>query len=40
LLAVPKVGMDKMVLDKKMVKRMEEIEALPEKEREKIFDYI
>lgn len=29
-----------MVLDKKMVKRMEEIEALPEKEKEKIFDYI
>src|ERR1041385_6569867 len=33
-------GTDKMVLDKKMVKRMEEIEALPEKEKEKIFDYI
>jgi hypothetical protein len=31
---------DKMVLDKKMVKRKEEIEALPEKEKEKIFDYI
>jgi hypothetical protein len=29
-----------MVLDKKMVKRMEEIEALPDKEKEKIFDYI
>lgn len=33
-------GTDKMVLDKKMVKRMEEIEALPDKEKEKIFDYI
>jgi hypothetical protein len=29
-----------MVLDKKMVRRMEDIEALPEKEKEKIFDYI
>jgi transcriptional regulator with XRE-family HTH domain len=33
-------GTGKMVLDKKMVKRMEEIEALPDKEKEKIFDYI
>lgn len=33
-------GTDKMVLDKKMVKRMEEIEALPDKKKEKIFDYI
>jgi hypothetical protein len=29
-----------MVLDKKTVKRMEEIENLPEKEKEKIFEYI
>ena len=29
-----------MVLDKKLMKRIEEIEALPEKEKEKIFDYI
>jgi hypothetical protein len=29
-----------MVLDKKTVKRIEEIENLPEKEKEKIFDYI
>jgi transcriptional regulator with XRE-family HTH domain len=33
-------GSDKMVLDKKTVKRMEEIEALPQKEKEKIFEYI
>lgn len=33
-------GTDKMVLDKKLVRRMEDIDALPEKEREKIFDYI
>jgi len=29
-----------MMLDKKTVKRMEEIENLPEKEKEKIFEYI
>lgn len=34
------IGKTKMELDKKMVKRLEDIEALPEKEREKIFDYI
>lgn len=33
-------GSDKMVLDKKLMKRIEDIEALPEKEKEKIFDYI
>jgi transcriptional regulator with XRE-family HTH domain len=33
-------GSDKMVLDKKMIRRMEEIEALPEKEKDKIFEYI
>jgi hypothetical protein len=27
-------------LDKKLMKRIEDIEALPEKEKEKIFDYI
>lgn len=29
-----------MVIDKKMMKRFEEIEALPDKEKEKIFDHI
>jgi len=29
-----------MMLDKKTVKRMEEIENLPDKEKEKIFEYI
>lgn len=29
-----------MVLDKKLMKRIKDIEALPEKEKEKIFDYI
>lgn len=33
-------GSEKMVLDKKLMKRIEDIEALPEKEKEKIFDYI
>jgi len=33
-------GSDKMMLDKKTVKRIEEIENLPEKEKEKIFEYI
>ena len=33
-------GSDKMILDKKTVKRMEEIEGLPVKEKEKILDYI
>lgn len=33
-------GSDKMVLDKKLMKRIEDIEALPQKEKEKIFDYI
>ena len=33
-------GSDKMVLDKKLMKRIEDIEALPDKEKEKIFDYI
>jgi len=33
-------GSDKMMLDKKTVKRMEEIENLPDKEKEKIFEYI
>jgi hypothetical protein len=33
-------GSDKMVLDKKLLKRIEEIEALPTKEKEKIFEYI
>lgn len=33
-------GSDKMVLDKKLMKRIEDIEVLPEKEKEKIFDYI
>ena len=34
------LGSDKMVLDKQLMKRIEEIEALPETEKEKIFDYI
>lgn len=33
-------GSEKMVLDKKLMKRIEDIEALPEREKEKIFDYI
>lgn len=33
-------GSDKMVLDKKLLKRIEDIEALPTKEKEKIFEYI
>lgn len=33
-------GSDKMVLDKKLMKRIEDIKALPEKEKEKLFDYI
>jgi len=33
-------GSDKMVLDKKLMKRIEDIEALPEKEKEKIVDYM
>jgi len=33
-------GSDKLVLNKRLMKRFEDIEALPQKEKEKIFDYI
>ncbi|HYC29520.1 MAG TPA: helix-turn-helix transcriptional regulator [Chitinophagaceae bacterium] len=33
-------GSDKMVLDKKLLKRMEDIEALPQEEKDKIYYFI
>ncbi|MBN1462047.1 MAG: helix-turn-helix transcriptional regulator [Paludibacteraceae bacterium] len=33
-------GSDKMVLDKKMMQRLEEVENLPQTDKDKIFDFI
>ena len=33
-------GSDKMVLDKKLMKRMEDIEALPTEEKDKVYYFI